>query len=84
MTTDTSAEGSDLATHEISYHRFMLGMKWIAIHLAAVLVFLIVAFATGEGIILGLVAGAVVFALGVYAMRHGLAHSTESDNPGGS
>lgn len=82
MTTDTSAEGSDLAAHAMSYHRFMLGMKWIAIHLASVLIFLIVAFATGAGLILGLVAGALVFAAGAYAMSHGLAHSTESDNPG--
>ena len=60
-----------------SYHHFMLGAKWAAISVASILTFLIVGFATPASVIAGLIAGAVVFAVGVYALRHGLAHSTE-------
>ncbi len=72
---------SDLARHAITYHRFMLGVKWMAIHFAAVITFLVLWFATGAGFIGGAVAGALVLAVGVFAMRHGLAHSSERDNP---
>lgn len=62
-----------------SYHHFMLGVKWAAITVASILTFLILSFATTASVIGGLVAGGVVFAVGVYALRHGLAHSTEDE-----
>ena len=73
--------GSDLVRHAVTYHRFMLGVKWVAIHFAAVITTLVLWFATGAGFIGGAVAGALVLAVGVFAMRHGLAHSSERDNP---
>ena len=81
MAIHSPTENTDYVTHAATYHHFMLGVKWVAIHLASVLVFLIVAFATGSGILPGLIAGAIVFAIGVFAMTHGLAHSTEGDGP---
>ena len=72
----------EFLTHAESYHRFMLGLKWCAIHLAAMLTFLVLWFCTSAGFLAGLVGGLVVFAVGVYAMNHGLAHSTERDPPG--
>jgi hypothetical protein len=73
----------ELVRHAVTYHRFMLGVKWVAIHFAAVLTFLILWFASPAGFIGGAVAGALVFGVGVYAMGHGLAHSSERDNPTG-
>ena len=52
-------------------------VKWFAIHLAAVSVFLILWFGTGAGFGWGLIVGLLVYGLGVYAMRHGMAHSSE-------
>ncbi len=72
---------AEFAVHATTFHHFMLGVKWAAIHLASVLVFLVVAFATSAGLLAGLIAGAVVFCVGVYVMNHGLAHSTEDDGP---
>ena len=63
--------------HAQTYHRFMLGVKWAAVHMAALLVLLTLWFATPAGLGWGLIAGALVLAVGVWAMNHGLAHSTE-------
>ena len=68
--------------HAGSYHRFMLGLKWTAIHLATLIVFLTLWFATPAGFGWGLIAGLVVLGVGIYAMNHGLNHSTERNNPG--
>ncbi|HTK35639.1 MAG TPA: aa3-type cytochrome c oxidase subunit IV [Caulobacteraceae bacterium] len=81
MPTDRADQDPDLAAHARTYHRFMLGLKWIAIHTASVLAFLIVAFATPAGIISGVLAGIVVFGAGIFAMTHGLAHSSEAELP---
>lgn len=72
----------ELASHAASYHHFMLGVKWVAIHLAAGLTFATLWFATPAGFFGGLIVGVVVYAVGVWAMNAFLAHSTESDNPG--
>ena len=72
---------NDLSNHAVTYHRFMLGVKWMAIHVAAIMVFLVLAFATGAGFFVGVIGGAVVVAIGAYAMGHGLSHSSEADNP---
>ena len=66
--------------HAGAYHRFMLGVKWVAIHLATVIVFLGLWFAAGAGFLAGLIGGAIVFGAGVYAMTHGLAHSSEGES----
>ncbi len=70
-------QASDFTTHATTYHRFMVGVKWALIHLAAVISFLTVWFAANAGFIAGLAVGLVVFFAGVYAMQHGLAHSSE-------
>ena len=70
--------------HAATYHRFMLGVKWLSIHLAAVLVFLILWFAAGAGFLAGLVGGLAVFAAGAYAMAHGLAQSSEGETLAGA
>ena len=86
--TDAASSGPTLTSdpeiiraHAESYHRFMLGLKWLVIHLATTIVFLVVWFATPGGFLGGLVAAAVVLSASVFAMTHGLAHSTERDNP---
>ncbi len=71
----------EIEVHAETYHRFMLGVKWMAIHLAVLLVFLVLWFCTSAGFLWALIAGAIVFGAGAYAMTHGLAHSTEKDNP---
>ena len=81
MSDSRTLQDADFVAHAQTYHRFMLGVKWAAIHMAAILVFLVLAFATSVGVLWGLVAGAVVFSIGVYVMNHGLAHSTEHDGP---
>ena len=72
---------AEFAVHATTYHRFMLGVKWAAIHLASLIVFLVLWFATPAGFIGGLITGAVVYGVGVWVMNHGLNHSTERDNP---
>jgi hypothetical protein len=73
---------AEISAHAGAYHRFMLGLKWTAIHLATLIVFLTLWFATPAGFGWGLIGGLIVLGVGVYAMTHGLAHSTERDNPG--
>jgi hypothetical protein len=81
MATVANTQGGELARHAETYHRFMLGVKWVAIHLAALMVFLTLWFATPAGFAWGLIGGLLVVGVGVFAMSHGLAHSTEDDNP---
>lgn len=59
-----------------TYHAFMLGVKWFAIHLAAILSFLVLTFCTSAGWGWGLCAAIVVVAAGAWAMTHGLNHSS--------
>ncbi|HEY2708680.1 MAG TPA: hypothetical protein VGI95_11570 [Caulobacteraceae bacterium] len=66
--------------HAHSFHGFMLGLKWVCIGLGTLLTFLLLTFATPAGFGWGLLGGVVVLALGIYAMNHGLSHSTESDH----
>jgi small-conductance mechanosensitive channel len=82
MAAQLSTKDTEFLTHAQTYHRFTLGVKWVVIHLATIIVFATVWFATPGGFLGGLFVGAVVLALGVWAMNHGLAHSTERDNPG--
>jgi hypothetical protein len=81
MAAEIHSNESEFTVHANTYHRFTLGVKWAAIYLASVIVFLIVGFATSAGFFGGLFVGIVVFLVGVFAMNHGLNHSTERDNP---
>ncbi len=69
----------ELMAHARNYHRFMLGVKWFAIHAAALIAFLTLWFCTSAGFGGGLFAGVVVVGIGVYAMNHGLSHSSEGE-----
>ena len=77
---DATKPDGDFTVHAETYHRFMLGVKWFSLHLAALLVLLVLWFATPAGFGGGLVAAIVIMAAGIYALRHGLNHSTERDS----
>ena len=70
-------EDSLLAAHARTFHSFTLGVKWFCIHLATLLTFLVISFCTTAGWGVGLVAAILVLAVAIYAMNHGLNHSTE-------
>jgi hypothetical protein len=74
----TSSE--EALTHAHTYHRFMLGLKWVCISLGTIVTFLVMWFAAPVGFWGGLFCAAIVFAIGAWAMNHGLNHSTESDD----
>lgn len=69
----------ELMVHAHTYHRFMLAVKWFGIHFAALVVFLTLWFCTPAGFGWGLVAGLIILAVGVYAMNHGLNHTSEGE-----
>jgi hypothetical protein len=73
-------EESILRAHGRTFHGFTLGVKIFCLNLAVILTFLIIAFATQAGVITGIIAALFVVWAGVYALRHGLAHSTENDS----
>jgi len=54
----------ELVSHERTYKVFNLLIRWSMVHLASLLSFLTLWFATGAGFLGGLVVGVVVFALG--------------------
>jgi hypothetical protein len=82
MATQANLVDPAFTTHATSYHRFMLGLKWVSITLGSLIAGLTLWFATPAGFGGGLVVGVVIFGVGVWAMNHGLAHSSEQDNPG--
>lgn len=71
---------AEFDTHAATYHRFSLLVKWAIIHLASVIAFLVLTFAVGAGWLAGLILGAAIFLGGVYALRHGWAHSSERES----
>jgi hypothetical protein len=81
MATTMEIEREDLGVHSATYHRFMMGVKWFAIHFFALAAFLTLWFCTPAGFWAGLFTGIVIFAAGVYAMTHGMAHSSEQPDP---
>jgi len=81
LSKDVNTSPGVLAVHAGSYHHFMLGLKWVAIALAATIAFLTLWFCTPAGFFSALLTGIIVLAVGVYAMNHGLAHSSEGDTP---
>ena len=79
--TDTrlSPQAADFITHARTYHRFATAVKWAIVVHAAVISTLVLFFATGASFLGSLVVGLIIFGLGAYAMRHGLAHSSEAN-----
>lgn len=63
-----------------TYHRFTLLLKSVVICLATAIVFLTVSFGAGGGLAWGVIDALVVAGAGIYAMRHGLAHSSEAES----
>jgi len=65
------ANDPDLVAHEQTYHMFNVLMRWCALHIAAIIVFLTLWFAAGAGFWGGLISGIAVFALGyMLIIRH--------------
>ena len=77
MTTSPQTSDEELERYAATYHRFTLAVKWFGIHLVALTAFLTLWFCTSAGFLSALVAGAVIFAIGIYAMNHGMNHSSE-------
>jgi hypothetical protein len=82
LSKDVNTSPGDLAVHAGSYHHFMLGVKWCGIALAAMIAFLTLWFCTPTSFFGALIAGLIILAVGIFAMNHGLAHSSEGDASG--
>jgi hypothetical protein len=59
----------DIHEQATTYHAFLAVSKWGSLALAAVLVGLVVAFATNAGIVAGIVTAVVITAVGYFALR---------------
>lgn len=70
---------AEFDTHATTYHRFTLLIKWVMISAATMISFLILTFVAGA-LAGGLAVGIVIFLIGVYALRHGWAHSSERES----
>ena len=68
---------SILEAHGRTFHGFMLAVKVFCAHLAVIMTFLVITFATPAGWGWGLIAAIVVAAVAIWALTHGLNHSTE-------
>jgi len=66
-----------LEAHGRTFHGFMLGVKIFCAHMAVIMTFLITAFATPAGWGVGLILAIIVAAAAIFALTHGLNHSTE-------
>jgi hypothetical protein len=61
----------ELVSHERTYKVFNILLRWSMVHLASVISFLTLWFATGAGFLGALVVGVAVFALGyMFLVRH--------------
>jgi uncharacterized membrane protein len=79
MAAQINTDTAELSNHAANYHSFMLTLKWFGIHLAALMAFLMLWFCTSAGFFAGLFAGVVILAAGIFAMRHGGAHSSADE-----
>ena len=68
---------TEVAAHAAAYHKFTLLVKFVMVTAASVIPFLAIWFALGDGFIPGLIVGLIIFGVGIYALRHGWAHSSE-------
>jgi hypothetical protein len=75
-----ATSGAEAQRHANTYHRFMLGLKWVCIGMGTMITLLITWFATPAGFLGAVFCAAIVFSGGAWAMNHGLNHSTESDD----
>lgn len=75
-----TTSANELQRHASTYHGFMLGMKWVVIHLAVIITLLVLWFATPVGFVGAVVGAAIVLAAAIWAMNRFLAHSTESED----
>jgi Bacterial aa3 type cytochrome c oxidase subunit IV len=71
---------SILEAHGRTFHGFTLAVKSFCACLATIMTFLVISFCTPAGVGVGLVAAVVVAAIAIYALTHGLNHSTEEDS----
>ena len=80
--TDTRLSANDqlFLEHARTYHQITKTVKWLLVGGAALGVVLVLYFATSTSFLGSLAAGVIIFALGSYAMRHGLAHSSERES----
>ncbi len=77
MADETFDQRSLLIAHARTYHAFTLLVKWVCITLGTTMIFLIASFCTPAGLGWGIVLAIIVAGVGIYAMRHGLSHSSE-------
>ncbi|HEY1426255.1 MAG TPA: aa3-type cytochrome c oxidase subunit IV [Caulobacteraceae bacterium] len=66
-----------LEAHGRTFHGFMLAVKVFCAHLAVIVTFLVITFCTTAGWGWALLAAIVVAAAAIFALTHGLNHSTE-------
>lgn len=71
---------SILEAHGRTFHGFTLGVKSFCACLAVIMTFLITSFCTPAGWGVGLVLAIIVAAAAIFALTHGLNHSTEEDS----
>lgn len=71
---------SILEAHGRTFHGFTLGVKSFCACLATIMTFLVISFCTPAGWGLGLVAAIIVAAVAIFALTHGLNHSTEEES----
>ncbi|HEX4179508.1 MAG TPA: aa3-type cytochrome c oxidase subunit IV [Caulobacteraceae bacterium] len=70
---------AELHQHEITFHHFMLVVRWaVVLHIAG-LPFLVMWFCTGAGFLAAAVTGAVIFAIATWAL---IAHDQPLGPPG--
>jgi hypothetical protein len=74
VATDTTTQ---VAVHAAGYHKFTLLVKFVMVIAGSLIPFLAIWFAVGDGFIPGLIVGLIIFGIGIYALRHGWAHSSE-------
>jgi ATP/ADP translocase len=80
MADATITEESILEAHGRTFHGFTLGVKTFCAVLAVVMTFLVTSFATPAGWGVGLVLAIIVAAVAIFALTHGLNHSTEEES----
>jgi hypothetical protein len=71
---------SILEAHGRTFHGFTLAVKWFCAGMATMLTFLVTSFCTSAGWGVGLLAAIIVGGVAIYAMNHGLSHSTEEES----
>ena len=71
---------SILEAHGRTFHGFTLAVKSFCACLATIMTFLVIGFCTPAGWGIGLLAAIIVAGVAIYALTHGLNHSSEEDS----